>query len=631
MFYSKTRSLLYLFILILFALDAHHAISQQVDLLKDSDKLEAKGKGDKEDDNTIDKLEKNESAANVKYIKIGDLAKIQKNGLFTMLSPTLKEKMNVMTRRIEYQDDKNYTFYGVLSDDVKTQGEIMLISQKGKVFGWMKFKSESYQIFGCANGLSCFLPNKKPLKGENLCSSGGIDKKIITVDDKLPTSGRESVDAACVNTNRVLIMYTPRAYNQCSNVSQIGNGCIQQWKQVLINSIINNNAANLELADIIQTPDAVNSSYGIEANTNPAYALAYASSNQQIKNLRDQYQADLVVILTEDVWTYTKGISPSNITYATDPNLAYAIVAVNWALSNSCAFTHEVGHLFGCKHEPSDQSNGISYAHAYVHPTENSCKTVMYSGLDDKNLLFSTPTVNLGTNPQPMGDYNTYNNAYNVNDQANNIINFRPTYNVMTVGLSGTSNITSPGYYTYTADATCGNTPYAYQWYVSYDGYNYTLVRSNSTSNTSDSYSVGVYPGSSYANYHQIYFKLITTSFDGQQKINYKYVGVGNIHNLRDNSNSNVTSSLGNNISITNFPNPSTDEVNFEYIVPESENVRLEIFDDAGRYISTVASGSLDKGIHTSILNTRSFSNGSYFAKLTLKDNSTVSQFKIIK
>jgi hypothetical protein len=69
----------------------------------------------------------------------------------------------------------------------------------------------------------------------------------------------------------------------------------------------------------------------------------------------------------------------------------------------------------------------------------------------------------------------------------------------------------------------------------------------------------------------------------------------------------------------------------FEYIVPESENVRLEIFDDAGRYISTVASGSLDKGIHTSILNTRSFSNGSYFAKLTLKDNSTVSQFKIIK
>ena len=107
--------------------------------------------------------------------------------------------------------------------------------------------------------------------------------------------------------------------------------------------------------------------------------LTSLASNQYVKNLRDQYGADLVSIMRKDAGGFC-GIayvmSPATTAFASN---AYSVVAFDCAVSN-LSFAHETGHNMGAQHDRANSGSfpgaySFSYGHRYLG--SNSFRTIM--------------------------------------------------------------------------------------------------------------------------------------------------------------------------------------------------------------------------------------------------------------
>ena len=65
------------------------------------------------------------------------------------------------------------------------------------------------------------------------------------------------------------------------------------------------------------------------------------------------------------------------------------------------------------------------------------------------------------------------------------------------------------------------------------------------------------------------------------------------------------------------FPNPATQQVSFEYYVPISENVKLEIYDTNGRLLKTLLDERQQEGKHRQTFDLSYLPEGVYFARLS--------------
>lgn len=80
-----------------------------------------------------------------------------------------------------------------------------------------------------------------------------------------------------------------------------------------------------------------------------------------------------------------------------------------------------------------------------------------------------------------------------------------------------------------------------------------------------------------------------------------------------------TANAAGANISINSVvPNPARDVSTVQYQLPRSGNAELAVYDLNGRLVSTLASGVLDKGEHTAVIDLEGLSSGRYYLRLTL-------------
>jgi len=80
-----------------------------------------------------------------------------------------------------------------------------------------------------------------------------------------------------------------------------------------------------------------------------------------------------------------------------------------------------------------------------------------------------------------------------------------------------------------------------------------------------------------------------------------------------------VTNVAGNNmaqLSLDNYPNPFSFSTQIKYILPESGNVNLEVFDMSGKLIQVLAGGQQSAGEHTLTWNAHNYAKGVYIIKL---------------
>ncbi|MDP1603018.1 MAG: zinc-dependent metalloprotease family protein, partial [Legionella sp.] len=150
-----------------------------------------------------------------------------------------------------------------------------------------------------------------------------------------------------------------------------------------------------------------------------------------VHTLRDEYSADVVVLLRDD-----PALTSCGIAYiAATATSAFAVVAWDCAVSNF-SFAHEIGHLQGARHDRvADPVNGPNYTYNHGHVdltlrkrtimAYNSGCGATYPTYCDRLGYWSNPDVPYPGSFRPTGSVTYENNAKVLNNTAYTVANFR--------------------------------------------------------------------------------------------------------------------------------------------------------------------------------------------------------------
>jgi hypothetical protein len=108
----------------------------------------------------------------------------------------------------------------------------------------------------------------------------------------------------------------------------------------------------------------------------------------------------------------------------------------------------------------------------------------------------------------------------------------------------------------------------------------------------------------------------ITSSFSGVLVEYLPGVGINNI---------------GNAATISNFPNPATDETIFVYDLKENANVNLRVLNAIGQEIASVVNANQPASLYKYSFNTANLNNGVYFYQLNVNGQSITKSFVVNK
>ena len=242
-----------------------------------------------------------------------------------------------------------------------------------------------------------------------------------------PAAGVESGDRI-----DVLVMYTTATKNTLG-----GDAQARTHAQQAVNS---SNVAylNSQIRMRLNLVQAVEYAY-VESPTTQT-DLANLRADQNVQNLRNEYNADLVAMIGEVQGVC--GVAYLMGPVGGNPNTGFSVTGRVCAVS-TLSFAHELGHNMGSHHNPENGS-GPTYPYGFGHYVNGSFRTVMsYSNqctvTCDRRAYFSNPGVFRG--PHPTGIENERDNARSINNTADTIANYR--YSGASISMDSTGNSTT--------------------------------------------------------------------------------------------------------------------------------------------------------------------------------------------
>ena len=178
----------------------------------------------------------------------------------------------------------------------------------------------------------------------NRAPSGQLN---VSTDDPAAVT-RLDVTSSSTTSQRVMVLYTTGAKNSVGNISSVVNESILISNQSYGNS---STSPRLRLVHSQELAGFVETRIGLDINR--------LETDFTVKSLRDQYKADIVVLLTkpdhyvEGIYLF-QGVASEIFTPGNDySENAYAIVDVKYSVLTK-VFPHEVGHVQGGRHHPED-------------------------------------------------------------------------------------------------------------------------------------------------------------------------------------------------------------------------------------------------------------------------------------
>lgn len=318
-------------------------------------------------------------------------------------------------------------------------------------------------------------------------------------------------------------------------------------------------------------------------------------NSTEVSTLRGQYEADLVVLFTAGDYPIPQAqiLGKTDVTNAQLSSEAFAVVDIDYATSGSYTLTHEVGHLQGGQHHPTDsQANPRGFDYGFGHRFEDwdwqdpfskdHYATIMAYNIglhlehDYTNVeYFSNPNVIFDS--EAMGIANERDNARALRTTTARLADFLVPDELRAFFYAAYGD-PQTGAYTFEANPCGGTGSYSYEWYVSQDPYAQgPLVGTGSTLSTI------LASGTNYGT-------LIVHSGDGQTTSVTLFFDVNN-----EGPGTNSLASGANRTDPQNElpefalhganPNPVGQESYIEYDVPETADVTLEVYDMPGRLV----------------------------------------------
>lgn len=552
--------------------------------------------------------------SSVQFVNVGSLEEAQVEDEITIALPNTPCDQNTfLASSIEYNSEEDYTWYGELSDKDSSsdcyKGSIMLISANGEHFGHFEVSGKTFEIIDLSSGLQVVAQVNESLAIKNHC--GTLSEEIGDIAER-PTG------YAC--KLRLLVLYTPAANQSEANINSRIQLAVQQTRQALANSGVSPMNFDVVLAGTAQvnyTEDPYNSSTfsGISKDLNNMLNLT--ALRNQVTTLRNQYNADVVMMMIRSNPESTKGIA-----YLYNPSFPtpFGVVQSGWATNSGYTFAHEFGHIMGGRHENSDDpAVSIAHAHQWNYTVRRGFwpfykyrnevgKTITYqatAGDGTVRLRYSNP--DRYEDGQPTGIANDRDAARqfnNVGCEMSELNNTVEPFSAVIGGPGPICVIAPANVWKLTGVVSGPAGTYQYEWSKSPNGINSWVVVGNT-----DVLVIG--PTSSLGNK---YYRLKVTSPNNQVLYLYRTVTV---YDCRPPHGHGQRTAAGYNNAplLAVSPNPAAADVRISVTLPEATSSEIAVYDVLGKMVRKVYTGTLPAGTQELSTDVQDLPDGTYFVK----------------
>lgn len=560
-------------------------------------------------------LERNRQTKAVHLVTIKNLIDHQKEGYFGFSLPGFSDPIISKANHIETKSAENYSWSGILQERL---GTITLVSQSGELFGHISVDDKKFELWPLGDDLYALTELDASAFTSEECAT------IESTDDKEyeSKSGYENARFVdCSKHARVLVLFTANAQASVTNINQTAFLAVHQTNDALRNSGILGDAyvqvgmagpllLNFNETGVIQTD------------------VQTLSNRSDVQALRNANGADLVILLTGSnygsVLGIVRDIGPN------DPT-SYAIVTAGAATGNY-SFAHELGHLFGGRHQRCsvwnnggcDDTAGFAhgYGYSYGFLNLNKCSTIMHQLRPNYARILYYANPNISHDGQLTGTSNS-NNARQLWEQSPTIATFRPFIGQLSASVD--VKVHYPAFRQYSCEAVsiCGVEPHSFEWRVSYDGFNYGSVASTDGGLT-------ISPPTCT----NLFIWLRVFSSDSQQ-VDYFFTLSHFDEGCEESRIRVVTSTQEEEIEVDRgfsvFPNPAKELINMKYYLPESGRTSIVLSNFQGQTLIAQENNLQKYGWHDLTLGTTGLSNGIYFLKMKKGDRVTIRKIVINK
>ncbi|QRR02704.1 M12 family metallo-peptidase [Dyadobacter sandarakinus] len=568
----------------------------------------------------VTRLKRNPDLAAYYFIKLNPLASSQQDGVLQLDIPGRNRPVRAEVSHVEYYSDTEYEWIGKTDED---RGTVIVISKRGKVSAHISTPEGVYEILPAPSGMHCLHVIDPRVADDVGCATTSSDGKDHVNEriaaDQVPQSGNQNAKLwPCqeVPTPRILVLYTPKALALVSSPAELASYAdlsLAQFKSAIYNSGISSVAiptiVGLAPINFVEDHNSLKDDI-LKLCTDPA-----------AKNLRNQYQADLVIMYTDGM--YGNGLARgASKTQTLKSDSSYSIVEL-WCTTSRKTFAHELGHLYGCRHDEDDSAQP-TYAKGYniknglgivTDRTLMVAKNISDNQAQTRLLNFSNP--NIQVSGRATGTANE-NNALRVSQSASIIAGFRPNPPPHPVAyVDGPTYVTSPGIKSYEVSYSCGVGSYSIVWDYSYDGVNY--LASNITSD--------VFTWPFYQN-QKIWLRATVSS--GGLSVSAFISITAQMPSPYKTGNKAAIEQEGEDFIIS--PNPSAGNIAINYQLNVDADVSLEVLDHSRNVAATIQNSEMQhKGWHSKQWNSAQLSSGTYIIRLVKSGIATTQQILIAR
>ncbi len=375
------------------------------------------------------------------------------------------DSITVTTNAIHYISNDDYEFGGnivmsspyindtTIIDSFATShfdiGTINLIADSGARYGNLIYNNDYYNITDLSGGIQIIY--KKIL-------SAGRCGDNTNSDDNRTNQWTPNSDPCVYKRLKILFCFTQAGWTEAWHNY---GGSMHSVAQQCLTSLANVWGYSQNLPDFSEAWASAGEIMNTNLiETNDAWEDIKTFSDQDISyyHYRQQYNADLVIFITNA--NYTDGTTGQSRKLGPWRDSAFAIVEANYLFGNY-SFAHEIGHLFGARHETCNDDPGYplscdpntdnSIAHGvehdfvwynWLHSVDYHCyyhDIMAYKQSYAGNHVITTVPCYSNTNenfdgpdgsPHSLGDYTTHDAAAEISNNYAEVISFYTDGNI---------------------------------------------------------------------------------------------------------------------------------------------------------------------------------------------------------